>query len=163
MAALSHLTWGDPGHVTYLSTLCFFLQKRKANPPLNKTIVSRDPAMEGTRQTLTKCGFPSVGYFTHTVKGITKCISHRRKLIWGQMTWITQNHAAERPEFKLRPAWLQTATLPLLCPTFLQDLHPSHLLSFFTAFFPSSYNILRAVPLLEIKTHHQDIPTHATT
>lgn len=116
MAALCHLTWGDPGHVTYLSTLCFFLQKRKANPPLNKTILSKDPAMEGTRQTLSKCGFPSVGYFTHTVilvKGITKCISHRRKLIWGQMAWITQNHAAERPEFKLRSAWLQTA--PSLC------------------------------------------------
>lgn len=78
--------WGIMSMSHIISILLFLPAENESKVSLTETILSQYPAAEGTRQTCSKCGFPSVGYFTYTMiplKGITLCILHTRKLIWG--------------------------------------------------------------------------------
>lgn len=78
--------WGILGMSHILSTLLFLPAEKEGKIPSDETILSKYPAAEGTRQTCSKCGFPSGGHFTRTMippRGITVCILHTRKLIWG--------------------------------------------------------------------------------
>lgn len=64
MAAVSQLFWGSLG-MSHLSLRCFFLQKQRTNLLLNKTILSKVPAMEGTTHSA-NVRFLQWTFYTHS-------------------------------------------------------------------------------------------------